>query len=76
MTDLDYSAAQAIREPIDELASQKIRMILARVNPYLRSDMDRHRITATIGESGIFTTLHEAIAATRSRTQAGVRSND
>jgi sulfate permease, SulP family len=76
ITDLDYSAAQAIRELIDELASQKIRMIFARVNPYLRSDMDRHRITATIGESGIFTTLHEAIAATRSGTQAGVRSND
>ena len=38
-------------------------MIFARVSPYLRSDMDRHGITAAIGETRIFTTLHEAIAA-------------
>jgi hypothetical protein len=33
---------------------------------YLRSDMDRHRIAAALGETRIFTTLHEAIAAARS----------
>ena len=47
-------------------------MIFARVNPYLRSDMNRHRLTASIGESGIFTTLHEAMAAAR----GGVQSNN
>jgi sulfate permease, SulP family len=72
ITDLDYSAAQEIRELIDELTSQKIRMIFARVSPYLRSDMNRHQLTASIGESGIFTTLHEAIAAAR----GGVQSNN
>jgi sulfate permease, SulP family len=71
ITDLDYSAAQAIRELIDELTSQRIRMIFARVNPYLRSDKDRHRLTASIGESGIFTTLHEAIAAARASVLRG-----
>jgi sulfate permease, SulP family len=65
ITDLDYSAAQAIRELIDELASQNVRIIFARVSPYLRSDMNRHRLTAAIGETWIFTTLHEAIAAAR-----------
>jgi sulfate permease, SulP family len=35
------------------------------VAPYLRSDMDRHGITAAIGEARIFTTLHEAVAAVR-----------
>lgn len=38
-------------------------MIFARVSPYLRSDMDRHGITAVIGEPRIFTTLHEAVNA-------------
>jgi sulfate permease, SulP family len=76
ITDLDYSAAQAIRELIDELTSQRIRMIFGRVNPYLRSDMDRHRLTASIGESGIFTTLHEALAAARGSVIAGVQSNN
>jgi hypothetical protein len=40
-------------------------MVFARVSPYLRSDMDRHGITATTGEPRIFATLHEAIAAVR-----------
>ena len=37
-------------------------MVFARVSPYLRSDMDRHGITAAIGEARIFATLHEALA--------------
>ena len=42
---------------------QEVGMIFGRVNPYLRSDMDRHGITAVLGETRIFATLHEAIAA-------------
>jgi hypothetical protein len=40
-----------------------IKVIFARVNPYLRSDMDRHGITPIIDESCIFGTLHEALRA-------------
>jgi sulfate permease, SulP family len=40
-------------------------MVFARVNAYLRSDMDRHAITAAIGKARIFATLHEALAAAR-----------
>jgi len=65
ITDIDFSAAQAIRDLLDDLARQRIAVVFARVSPYLRSDMDRHRITAAIGETRIFTTLHEAIAAVR-----------
>ncbi len=65
ITDLDYSAARSIRELLDDPALQKVSTIFARVGPYLRSDMDRHGITAAIGEPRIFTTLHEAIAAVR-----------
>ena len=63
ITDVDYSAAQTLRDLIDELARQEVGMIFGRVNPYLRSDMDRHGITAVLGETRIFATLHEAIAA-------------
>jgi sulfate permease, SulP family len=65
ITDLDYSAARAIRELIEEMARQNVRMIFARVSPYLRSDMDRHRLTVAIGEGWIFPTLHEAVTAVR-----------
>jgi sulfate permease, SulP family len=63
ITDVDYSAARSIRELLDDLAGQKVGMIFARVSPYLKADMDRHGITAALGEGRIFATLHEALAA-------------
>ena len=65
ITDIDYSAAQSLRDLLDNLGRQGVDVVFARVSSYLRSDMDRHGITATIGEPQIFTTLHEAIAAVR-----------
>lgn len=65
ITDIDYSAAQSVRDLLDDLAHQGVGIVFARVSPYLRSDMDRHRITVVIGEARIFTTLHEAIVSVR-----------
>jgi MFS superfamily sulfate permease-like transporter len=65
ITDVDYSAAESIRDLLDELARRRVRIVFARVSLYLRSDMDRHHITASVGEKWIFATLHEAIAAVR-----------
>jgi SulP family sulfate permease len=68
ITDVDYSAARSIRDLLDDLARQNVGMIFARVSPYLKSDMDRHGITAAVGAARIFPTLHEAIAAARAGT--------
>ena len=76
ITDIDYSAAQSIRDLRDQLARQEVRMVFARVSPYLRSDMDRHGITATTGETRIFATLHEAIAAVRGGARGHVKNAD
>jgi sulfate permease, SulP family len=65
ITDIDYSAAQSIRDFIDELKSRGIQIVFARVNRYLRSDMDRHHITEVVGEKWIFATLHDAVAVVR-----------
>ncbi|HSZ09078.1 MAG TPA: SulP family inorganic anion transporter [Steroidobacteraceae bacterium] len=67
ITDIDYSASQSLLELLEELERQKVSMVFGRVNYYLRSDMDRHGITAVIGEGGIFPTLHEAIAVAHVR---------
>jgi high affinity sulfate transporter 1 len=61
ITDIDYSAAQSLRDLIAELERRGVGIIFARVAAYLRADMDRHRITPVVGESRIFATLHEAI---------------
>jgi sulfate permease, SulP family len=62
ITDLDYSAAKTLADFCDGLKQRGIDVIFARVNQYLRSDMDRHGVTAAIGEAHIFDTLHEALA--------------
>jgi sulfate permease, SulP family len=62
ITDIDYSAAQALRDLIDELTHRGTCVVFARVSQYLRSDLDRHRITGALGEDRVFATLHQAIA--------------
>lgn len=74
ITDIDYSAARTVRDLCDELVRNGVRVVFARVAPYLRSDMDRHGITAAVGEEWMFATLHEALAATtlpRAEPQSG-----
>ena len=61
ITNIDYSSAQPILDLLHELSMQNITIIFARVRPSLRSDMDRHHITASLGEAHIYTTLHDAI---------------
>ncbi|SAK73198.1 sulfate transporter [Caballeronia temeraria] len=63
ITDLDYSAARTIGELVETLRARDIAVIFGRVNRFLRNDMDRHGLTRVLGESNIFDTLHEALAA-------------
>jgi sulfate permease, SulP family len=63
ITDIDYSAARTLRYLLGELERRDVRLIMARVNQFLRADLDRHRVTALLGEAHIFATLHEGIAA-------------
>jgi sulfate permease, SulP family len=73
ITDIDYSAARSIRDLLKDLMQQNVAVIFARVNPYLRSDMDRHCISPVVGDNRIFSTLHEAIAAARGGTLEAAR---
>jgi MFS superfamily sulfate permease-like transporter len=63
ITDLDYSASRSVGDLCGLLERSGIKVIFARVNRYLRSDMDRHGITPIIGAGSIFGTLHEALRA-------------
>ncbi len=61
ITDIDYSAAQSLRDLLEELRRQGVRTFFGRVSPYLLADMERHRI----GGAACFPSLHQAIAAAR-----------
>ncbi len=70
ITDIDYSASRSVRDLLEDLKRAGIGVIFGRVSPYLRSDMDRHGITAAAGAEWIFPTLHEALAAAGQRAPA------
>jgi SulP family sulfate permease len=65
ITDMDYSAARSIRDLLEDMARRNVTVIFGRVATYLRADMDRHGITAVLGATRVFETLHEAIAMAR-----------
>jgi len=63
ITNLDYTAARVVITLIKELAREKTAMAFARVSISLRSDMDRHGVTAVVGVDRIFDSRHEALVA-------------
>jgi sulfate permease, SulP family len=65
VSDLDYSAAQSLRQLITELQQRGITLAFGRVTPALRADMQRHGITAVLGEQHLHISLHAALADAR-----------
>ena len=63
--DIDLSAAKTVRSLLEYLDRKGVRVVFGRVNPYLLSDMRRHRIAGEVGEGRIFPTLHQALDAIR-----------
>ncbi len=65
ITNVDFTAAHAIRDFARDLAAHGIAVVFGRVSPSLRADMDRHGIIAAVGAAHVFATLHEALATVR-----------
>jgi MFS superfamily sulfate permease-like transporter len=63
ITHLDYSAARTLEQLIRNLAARKVRMAFARVSIDLKSDLDRHELTALLEPDAIYSRLHDAEAA-------------
>ena len=60
ITHVDYSAARAVREVHDQLASRGVVLAFARVRAELQADMDRHNLIEIIGRDRIYRRLHDA----------------
>jgi len=67
ITNVDYTAARVVREVERDLAQQGVSLIWAHVQSDLKPDLDRHGLTEVIGPAQIFASLHEALAAVRTR---------
>ena len=65
ITKVDFTAARIIENLLAELALRNVVLVFAHVEPELRSDLDRHRLTERIGRDHIFDRVHDAMAAWR-----------
>ncbi len=63
ITDIDYSAAGALRDLLAELKEKRIDVAMGRVNEALRSDLQRHGVVEALGADKIFLRLHPALEA-------------
>jgi MFS superfamily sulfate permease-like transporter len=71
ITDIDLSAAETVRGLVADLSHLEVHLFLARVSPYLLSDLRQRRLVEVIGEGRIFPTLREALEAARQDGFAG-----
>jgi len=65
VSDLDYSAAQSLRQLIADLQQRRIALAFGRVSPALLADIQRHGIAAVLGAQHLHVSLHEAMADAR-----------
>ena len=62
ITSVDYSAARVLRDLQKDLVADGVALVLVHVEPNLRADLDRHRLTEPIGAARIFSRLRDALA--------------
>ena len=67
ITSLDYTAGRTVRDLHADLVRAGVHLLLAHVEPHLRSDLDRHRLTPVLGAENLFDRLHDTLAAITER---------
>jgi len=68
IANVDYTAAQMIRELHPELSRKGVVLAFARADHSLRADLVRYRLIDVIGENFFFARLHDALAAFSTRS--------
>jgi sulfate permease, SulP family len=63
ITNVDYTAAQTVRQLHKELVDRGVVLVFARAPLSLKADLDRHLLTQVIGPAQFFDRLHDAAAA-------------
>jgi MFS superfamily sulfate permease-like transporter len=69
ITDIDYSAGEALKELHDDLAKVSVVLALARVNEHLYKDLERLGLVDVIGRDKIFASRTACLEAYRTRSR-------
>jgi MFS superfamily sulfate permease-like transporter len=68
VSDVDYSAAETLRQVHDGAQEHDVRVVFAEIQPPVRVEFDRFDLVTTFGEDALFETVHDVIDAYRGQT--------
>jgi high affinity sulfate transporter 1 len=63
ITSIDYSAGRTLSELESELSRRGVTLVMTRVSPSLRGDLDRLGLTTLLGANRLFESRHACVAA-------------
>src|SRR5262249_38493813 len=69
ITDIDYSAGEALKELHDDLAKLGVVLALARVTDQLHKDLERLGLVDVIGRDRIFSSRNACVEAYRAQSR-------
>ena len=69
IADIDFSGGQTLRDLLKEMKLRGTRLVMAHVDPEVRTELDRYGITSVVGEGAYFDTLDDLVSAYRTRAQ-------
>jgi SulP family sulfate permease len=75
ITAIDFSAGRALKELLQDLGKENVALVLTRVSPDLRKDLDVLELTQVIGADHIFDSRHACLAAYEAATRNGTIKN-
>ncbi len=75
ITAIDFSAGRALKELLQDLGKEKVALVLTRVSPDLRKDLDVLELTPMVGADHIFGSRHACLAAYETATRNGTIEN-
>jgi MFS superfamily sulfate permease-like transporter len=70
VTDVDFSAGAAILDALRLIKAAGTTLVLARVNPYVRRQLDRYGVTEIVGADAYFDSIEAVVAAFGSRASS------
>ena len=68
VSDVDYSAAETLRQVHEGAQEHDVRIVFAEVQPHVRVELERFNLVTTFGEDAFFDTVDDVIAAYRTQT--------
>jgi sulfate permease, SulP family len=65
VSDIDYSAAETLKQIKDEAAEHDVRLVFAELQPDVRTELERFELVALFGEDAFYETVGDVIDAFR-----------